>query len=1187
MRTRLAGAIYFFLGNGLIQAAVQHAPGGEGTPLGLLVMDPERLRQEARRADDASGARPRADRRAPRDRGGRTASPLLARARRVVAAEHRGRADGASPPGARDGFTVQERFYCPSASRARLAREVTITNRSHGRAGGLGAHRACRDRTVDAAVLASSPARATRVWLVYDLDAGGRTAPRDGGRDRPARSGCRGLVAGRAPTIRSTTPLLDHLFRASRAQLPAAVSAAAASTAASGSTTASGCATRRSSPSRSPSSAHRADRRRRSCRRLLTRVRHGRGRDARLERGARPRRRRSWTRTASCCYVARRVRRLDRRPSHLVAELWDRIAAVADYPLRPEFRHAPSGMLERQPRVLGAPRGSRHRAGPRDGAPDVRVARPRERGAPGPAARPRRRGGAVGRGGRSACARRCSRTRPTRCATRAASSSAGALDGTVQETIVARARGRGLPPGVPLASDRPHLLNPDTCCVLPIVVRHRRAAARRVARATLAGVESLWNQEWTGGGYGRYHVTSEPDSPGGLAVRVALRRAGGRRGRRCGEAPGACCAGSRPTDGARGRRVVRVQRPAHRAAVPPGRHRPVDVGRADPVPSSTTSSASGPERRRRARRGRGLLAGPARRPDARIPGERRLAATLRRCAPTPAATGGRVVPRAVSARATMSGSSARVRTARHERRRGRLGPRLQLAHRPGVAVAVGGRARRHARDVPRGGRLLRGVRRLRRSATTRRCSTEWVEEYEPALFDRIRGLVSARPLARHGRLVPAARLQPAVGRVVRPADRSTALRYFLEKFGVEPRVAVNVDPFGHSRGLVQMLREVRLHRLPLLPARRAAPAARLGRLRLGRLRRLDGAGPPRVRALQLRARPGAREGRALARARTRATTTACCSGASATTAAGRRARTCAALAALAARHAGPGDRARRARGLLRSRWRTGRARCRGTSADLNPWAPGCYTSMSTVKRAHRRLEGRLYGTEKMLASAADPAAAAVSPTPSWPPALEALLFSEFHDILPGLVGRGGRGAGARIASATASTSSIASGPGRSSRCSPGSLPPRDGEYPVFVHNPHPFAVERTIVCEFQPPEPNVDRTRRSWRRSSPTPDGAGRCRCRSRRRAATSRSDQRKRIVFRARLAPSCHDPLRRAACGRSRGRRRRAAPDRGRLPPSRRAAARSTSTAPPACSPATAWTASTYLDGGRVPRRS
>ena len=43
VRTRLRDASYFFLGNGLIQAAVQYAPGGEGTPLGLLVMDPEVL----------------------------------------------------------------------------------------------------------------------------------------------------------------------------------------------------------------------------------------------------------------------------------------------------------------------------------------------------------------------------------------------------------------------------------------------------------------------------------------------------------------------------------------------------------------------------------------------------------------------------------------------------------------------------------------------------------------------------------------------------------------------------------------------------------------------------------------------------------------------------------------------------------------------------------------------------------------------------------------------------------------------------------------------------------------------------------------------------------------------------------------------------------------------------------------
>jgi hypothetical protein len=46
VRTRLAGANYFLLGNGLIQAAVQHAPRGEGTALGLLIMDPDHLRKK-------------------------------------------------------------------------------------------------------------------------------------------------------------------------------------------------------------------------------------------------------------------------------------------------------------------------------------------------------------------------------------------------------------------------------------------------------------------------------------------------------------------------------------------------------------------------------------------------------------------------------------------------------------------------------------------------------------------------------------------------------------------------------------------------------------------------------------------------------------------------------------------------------------------------------------------------------------------------------------------------------------------------------------------------------------------------------------------------------------------------------------------------------------------------------------
>ena len=46
VRTRMKDAIYFFLGNGLIQAAVQIAPSGEGSPFGLVFMNPEKLKSK-------------------------------------------------------------------------------------------------------------------------------------------------------------------------------------------------------------------------------------------------------------------------------------------------------------------------------------------------------------------------------------------------------------------------------------------------------------------------------------------------------------------------------------------------------------------------------------------------------------------------------------------------------------------------------------------------------------------------------------------------------------------------------------------------------------------------------------------------------------------------------------------------------------------------------------------------------------------------------------------------------------------------------------------------------------------------------------------------------------------------------------------------------------------------------------
>jgi hypothetical protein len=62
--------------------------------------------------------------------------------------------------------------------------------------------------------------------------------------------------------------------------------------------------------------------------------------------------------------------------------------------------------------------------------------------------------------------------------------------------------------------EQSHFLNPDTSAALPIALGFVPADSP-AAIATMNNLETLWNQSWDGGGYGRYHISSEPDSPGG------------------------------------------------------------------------------------------------------------------------------------------------------------------------------------------------------------------------------------------------------------------------------------------------------------------------------------------------------------------------------------------------------------------------------------------------------------------------------------------------------------------------------------------------------------------------------------------------------------------------------------------------------------------------------------------------
>ncbi|MBR3750659.1 MAG: hypothetical protein IKK58_02710 [Clostridia bacterium] len=82
---------------------------------------------------------------------------------------------------------------------------------------------------------------------------------------------------------------------------------------------------------------------------------------------------------------------------------------------------------------------------------------------------------------------------------------------------------------------------------------------------------------------------------------------------------------------------------------------------------------------------------------------------------------------------------------------------------------------------------------------------KWVEQYEPELFERIKALVKKGKW----RIMGGWYLQPDCNVISGESfvrQMEVGGRYFKEKFDVRPKVAMNFDPFGHPKGLVQLLR---------------------------------------------------------------------------------------------------------------------------------------------------------------------------------------------------------------------------------------------------------------------------------------------------------------------------------------------------------------------------------------------
>ncbi|MDH5467444.1 MAG: hypothetical protein OEY25_08500 [Candidatus Aminicenantes bacterium] len=502
VRTKLKAVSYFFLGNGCIQGAVQFAPGGEGTPVGLLIMNPEYLRKkrEALTFDPDSGLEKTMVRvqsgnsfHVPQaknvDVGWLTEYPVPA-----VRVQWKTR-----------DFSVTEHFYCPDRSQPVLVREVKIRNLKKGEIQAR-LETGVLDR-VFAHEFKLRSREETLICVRYTLDSPGAQVRLDYDLNRGPTEEALDYWEKTA-AVSFGLPLLDHYFNASRVQLPAVVSEAGKMDGSiwqynrewvrDQAMVAVGLAV----------SGHHE-----LARLMLNRLievfvtDEGDTIDSSEKRHPDEV---ELDQNGVLLYALKNYV-LWSGNQEIINKNWDKIMATAEFPLKDVFRHQPSGLLANRREYW-----ERHKAhGIEEGMELAHQL-----------------WASLGLSSAAELARLTSHeTEAERWDRRAEWIKHAILhhvqyglvddrgfikrrkiDGSLQESAEPSPDAQ-LPVGVPLSSSDPHLLNPDASASLPIAFEFVSPASP-VASSTMASLEGLWNQGWKGGGYGRYHLSSEPDSPG-------------------------------------------------------------------------------------------------------------------------------------------------------------------------------------------------------------------------------------------------------------------------------------------------------------------------------------------------------------------------------------------------------------------------------------------------------------------------------------------------------------------------------------------------------------------------------------------------------------------------------------------------------------------------------------------------
>ncbi len=386
---------------------------------------------------------------------------------------------------------------------------------------------------------------------------------------------------------------------------------------------------------------------------------------------------------------------------------------------------------------------------------------------------------------------------------------------------------------------------------------------------------------------------------------------------------------------------------------------------------------------------------------------------------------------------------------------------------------------------------------------------EWIEQFEPTLFARIQKLVEAGKWHIMGGwyIQPDCNM-PSGESMLRQIQAGR--NYFAEKFHVAPTTAINFDPFGHSQGLVQLMQKTGFDSYIFC---RGIDNGTYNQPFIW-----EGYGGSRLMAIRI---PGYNSplGKAAEYIKARA------EGVNGDMpymvlwgvgdhGGGPSHQDVADLEAVLGQN---GDNV-----ILHSVPETYFDELKSkmdslpvVSKGLNPSMVGCYTSQSRIKQTHRLLENELLLTEKICTHAALQGYIQY-PDDSILAAQRDLLFSEFHDVLPGSSVQPVEEASLRKMQHGLEHLAMERTKAFFALCA-GQPQANPGEIPVVVYNPHPFTVKALIECEFQLADQN-------WADNftiTPVTQNGVALPSQNIKENANLNLDWRKRVAFWAELAPS------------------------------------------------------------------